>query len=337
LALKGRVSGEFRLALDAIVRLPLYAGNQQANNPVRKNMEPIIGDMSAPQGTIKDSDTEHFADDVIKASMDVPVIVDFWAEWCGPCKTLGPTIEKAVNQAGGAVRLVKINVDENQQLAAQLRVQSIPAVFAFKGGRPVDGFVGNQPESQIKSFIQRLTAGAGPSPIEQALEQAAAAVASGDFEMAQQIYGQVLQADNSNTAALAGIVQCAVGQGDLDGAAEILDSLDASLRSDAAIQSAEAALDLARQSSEAGDAGEFLARIEADGNDHEARIELSKAYMAQGRREEAVEQLLESIRRDRHWEDEAARKQLLTLFEAFGPMDELTVSARRQLSSILFS
>lgn len=300
-------------------------------------METIIGDMSAPQGTIKDSDTEHFAEDVINASAEVPVIVDFWAEWCGPCKTLGPAIEKAVSQAGGKVRLVKINVDENQQLAQQLRVQSIPAVFAFKDGRPVDGFVGNQPESQIKSFIQRLTADAGPSPIEQAMEQAAAAIAAGDADTAQQIYGQVLQADNTNTAALGGLIHCAIAQGDLEGAAEILDGLDPAVRSDAAIQSAEAALDLARQSDEAGDAGEFLARLERDGNDHEARIELSKAYMAQDKREEAVEQLLEAIRRDRNWGEEAARKQLLTLFDAFGPMDELTVSARRQLSSILFS
>ena len=300
-------------------------------------METIIGDMSAPQGTIKDSDTEHFAEDVINASAEVPVIVDFWAEWCGPCKTLGPAIEKAVSQAGGKVRLVKINVDENQQLAQQLRVQSIPAVFAFKDGRPVDGFVGNQPESQIKSFIQRLTAGAGPSPIEQAMEQAAEAIATGDTETAQQIYGQVLQADNTNTAALGGLIQCAIAQGDLEGAAEILEGLDATVRLDAAIMSAEAALDLARQSNDAGEAGEFLARLEQDGNDHEARIELSKAYMAQDKREEAVEQLLEAIRRDRNWGEEAARKQLLTLFEAFGPMDELTVSARRQLSSILFS
>jgi putative thioredoxin len=300
-------------------------------------METIIGDMAAPPGTIKDSDTEHFAEDVINASNEVPVIVDFWAEWCGPCKTLGPTIEKAVSQAGGAVRLVKIDVDKNQQLAQQLRVQSIPAVFAFKDGRPVDGFVGNQSESQIKSFIQRLTAGAGPSPIEQAMEQAAAAIDAGDHDTAQQIYGQILQADNANTAALGGLIQCAVAQGDLDGAAEILDGLEAAVRGDAAIQSAEAALDLARQSNDAGEAGEFLARLERDGNDHDARIELSKAYMAQDKREEAVEQLLEAIRRDRNWDEAAARKQLLTLFDAFGPTDELTVSARRQLSSILFS
>ncbi|HJM91828.1 MAG: thioredoxin [Alphaproteobacteria bacterium] len=300
-------------------------------------MEPIIGDMSAPANTVKDGDTASFAADVIEASNEVPVIVDFWAEWCGPCKTLGPTIEKAVKAASGQVRLVKINVDENQQLAQQLRVQSIPAVFAFKNGKPVDGFVGAQPESQIKAFIQRLTGDAGPSPIEQALEQGEAALAAGDVSGASDIFGQVLRADMENARAIAGLCQCLIDSGDLAEAREMLDGLEGKLAIDPAVQSVRAALELAEQSADAGDTAPLRARLEANGNDHEARMELSTALLAAGQREEAVDELLESIRRDRNWNDEAARKQLLTLFEAFGHADELTVSARRRLSSMLFS
>jgi putative thioredoxin len=293
--------------------------------------------MSAPAGTVKDSDTQNFAADVIEASRECPVLVDFWAPWCGPCKTLGPLMEKLVKQAGGKVRMVKINVDENQQLAAQLRVQSIPAVFAFKDGRPVDGFVGALPESQIKSFIQKLTGDSGPSAIEQAIEQANAALEAGDAEMAMDIFGQVLRADPSNVGALGGLAQGLIKTGELDQARELLDGLDPSLAKEPAIQSARAALELSDQTADTGEADEFLARLESDANDHEARMELSKVYLAQGNREGAVDELLEIIRRDRKWNDEAARKQLLTLFEAFGPMDELTVSARRRLSSMLFS
>ena len=300
-------------------------------------MEPIIGDMSAPANTVKDGDTASFAADVIEASNEVPVIVDFWAEWCGPCKTLGPTIEKAVKAAGGQVKLVKINVDENQQLAQQLRVQSIPAVFAFKNGQPVDGFVGAQPESQIKAFIERLTGDAGPSPIEQALEQGEAALAAGDGSTAADIFGQILRADMENARAIAGLCQCLIDSGDHAEARQMLDGLEGKLATDPAVQSVRAALELAEQSADAGDTAPLRARLEADGNDHEARMELSTALLAAGQREEAVDELLESIRRDRNWNEEAARKQLLTLFEAFGHADELTVSARRRLSSMLFS
>jgi len=250
---------------------------------------------------------------------------------------LGPTIEKAVKASGGQVRLVKINVDENQQLAQQLRVQSIPAVFAFKNGQPVDGFVGAQPESQIKAFIQRLTGDAGPSPIEQALEQGEAALAAGDVSTAADIFGQILRADMENPRAIAGLCQCLIDSGDLAEARQMLDGLEGKLATDPAVQSVRAALELAEQSADAGDTAPLRARLEADGNDHEARMELSTALLAAGQREEAVDQLLESIRRDRNWNDEAARKQLLTLFEAFGHADELTVSARRRLSSMLFS
>ena len=302
-------------------------------------MEPIIGEMSAPADAVKDGDTASFAVDVIEASKTVPVIVDFWAPWCGPCKTLGTTIEKAVKSSGGQVKLVKINVDENQQLAQQLRVQSIPAVFAFKDGQPVDGFVGAQPESQIKAFIERLTGDAGPSPIEQALEQAEAALASGEVDTAAGVFGQVLQADGENARAVAGLCQCLIESGQLDDARQMLDGLEGKLAKDPVVQSVRAALELAEQSADVGDGdtADLRARLDADGNDHEARMELSKVLLAAGQREEAVDELLEAISRDRAWNEEAARKQLLTLFEAFGPMDELTVSARRRLSSILFS
>ena len=300
-------------------------------------METIIGEVSAPADAIKDGDTASFAVDVIEASREVPVIVDFWAPWCGPCKTLGPTIEKAVKASGGQVKLVKINVDENQELAQQLRVQSIPAVFAFNDGKPVDGFVGAQSESQVKAFIQRLTGDAGPSPIERALEQGEAALVAGEVDAAADIFGQILRADAESSRAIAGLCQCLIESGEWEEARQMLDGLEGKLATEPAIQSARAALELAEQSADVGDVSALRAQLEADGNDHEARLELSKALFAAGQREAAVEQLLESISRDRNWSEEAARKQLLTLFEAFGHADELTVSARRRLSSILFS
>ena len=300
-------------------------------------METIIGEVSAPADAIKDGDTASFAVDVIEASRKVPVIVDFWAPWCGPCKTLGPTIEKAVKASGGQVKLVKINVDENQELAQQLRVQSIPAVFAFNDGKPVDGFVGAQSESQVKAFIQRLTGDAGPSPIERALEQGEAALVAGEVDAAADIFGQILRADAESSRAIGGLCQCLIESGEWEEARQMLDGLEGKLATEPAIQSARAALELAEQSADVGDVSALRAQLEADGNDHEARLELSKALLAAGQREAAVEQLLESISRDRNWSEEAARKQLLTLFEAFGHADELTVSARRRLSSILFS
>jgi putative thioredoxin len=269
------------------------------------------------------------------------VIVDFWAPWCGPCKTLGPALEKAVREAKGAVRMVKINVDENQELAQQMRIQSIPAVYAFKGGRPVDGFVGALPESQIKAFVQRLSVGGGPkapSPVEEAVEMAKEALASGDAGRAATIFTQVLEPEPDNVDAIAGLTRAYIARNDLERAKETLDRAPKEAAGHAEIVAARASLELAEAGSKAkGALGELKARIERDPKDFEARYELAAALFAAGEREAGIDELLEIIRRNRAWNEEAARKQLLKFFEAMGPTDPLTVAARRRLSSILFS
>jgi putative thioredoxin len=273
--------------------------------------------------------------------MTTPVIVDFWAPWCGPCKQLTPALEKTVQAARGAVRMVKVNIDENQELAAQLRIQSIPAVYAFFKGQPVDGFVGAQSESQVKAFVERLAsqagAEAGPSPVDQALEQAQAALESGQPAAASALFGQVLQHEPDNDTALAGLIRCHLDAGDAAAAREMFDSLTEDKASAAAFTSIKAALELAEQSAETGEIPELEARVAAQPNDHQARFELAMALHAAGEREAAVEALIEIIGRDRNWNEEAARHQLLKFFEAWGPKDELTQSARRRLSSLLFS
>ncbi len=301
-------------------------------------MEQIIGETAAPAADlIKDSDTASFAADVIDASRDVPVIVDFWAPWCGPCKTLGPALEKVVKQAGGKVRMVKINVDENQQLAAQLRVQSIPTVFGFKNGQPVDGFMGAVPESQLKQFVERLAGPVGPSPAEQLLEAGQAALEAGDMDTAAQAFGQLMQAEPDNLTATGGLARVLVHSGELEAARELLDQVPEKDQGNSDISGARAALALAEQAADAGDTAELRAKLEANPADHQARFDLALALVAGNRREDGVAELLEIIRRDRNWNDEAARKQLIEFFEAWGPTDELTQSARRQLSSLLFS
>jgi len=306
-------------------------------------MEPLIGAAPAKAGAdlIKNSSTAAFMADVIDASNDQPVIVDFWAPWCGPCKTLGPAIEKAVREARGAVRLVKINVDENQELAQQMRIQSIPAVYAFKNGRPVDGFVGALPDSQVKQFVQRLSASGGakaPSPVEEAVEMAKEAIAAGDYGRAANIFTQVLQHEPDNVEAIAGLARAYIARSDLERARQTLDRAPKESTGQAEIAAARASLELAEAGSKAkGALGELKARIERDPKDFQARCELASALFAAGEREAAIDGLLEIIRRDRAWNDEAARKQLLKFFEAMGPTDPLTVSARRRLSSILFA
>jgi putative thioredoxin len=304
-------------------------------------MEPIIGGaaQAADAALIKNSTTATFMADVIEASREAAVVVDFWAPWCGPCKQLGPMIEKAVRDARGAVRLVKINIDENQELAAQMRIQSIPAVYAFKDGRPVDGFVGAIPESQIKQFVGRLAGDtAGPDPVAEAVALAKEAVAAGDHARAANIYTQVLEHDPANIDAIAGLARAAIARKDFAKAKQFLDRAPKEQAGHAEIAAARAALELAEAGSKAaGQIGALKARLEADPKDHQARYDLSAARFAAGEREQAIDDLLELIRRDRAWNEEAARKQLLKFFEAIGLADPLTVAARRRLSAILFS
>ncbi|MHA1536081.1 MAG: thioredoxin [Alphaproteobacteria bacterium] len=302
-------------------------------------MEHLLSPASGPAGAppIKDATTASFVADVIEASKEVPVIVDFWAEWCGPCKQLTPMLEKLVGAAGGAVRMVKIDVDANKDLAAQLRVQSIPTVFAFKDGRPVDAFTGAVPESQIKEFIKRLAGEQPPSPVDEALAMAGKLLEEGDADAAGNIFAQILAHDETNIPALAGLVRCAIAGGRLDEARAVLAKLPPGAEKDAGIIAAKAALELAEQGAAAGDSDELARAVEKNPGDHQARLDLATALFGAGDAQGAIGQLLESVGRDRAWNEEAARKQLVKLFEALGPTHEATVDGRRRLSSILFS
>ena len=305
-------------------------------------MEPIVGqpegEISAGADLIKDSSTATFAEDVVQASMEVPVIVDFWAPWCQPCKQLTPALEKVVQAAAGKVRLVKINIDENQELAAQLQIQSIPTVYAFKNGQPVDGFMGALPDSQIKEFVERLAGPVGPSPSDEVLEMAKQALDAEDFATAANLYAQVMQNAPGEAAAIGGLARCYIGMGEPEQAREILESVDEDTAKDPEIAGALAALSLQEQAGEgAADTADLEARVAADPKDHQARYDLAVALAGGGRAEEAIDHLVEIVRQDRQWNEEAARNQLLQLFEALGPMDPVTIAGRRKLSSVLFS
>ncbi|HTI86716.1 MAG TPA: thioredoxin [Alphaproteobacteria bacterium] len=290
-------------------------------------------------GWIKDSSTATFMADVIEASMQTPVVVDFWAPWCGPCKQLGPTLEKIVNEAKGAVRLVKINVDENQQLAQQMRIQSIPAVYAFKGGRPVDGFMGALPETQVRQFVAAL-GGTAPETegIKEALAEAQALLEQNQAEDAAAVFSQVLETEPENAEAYAGLAKSYLAQGDKDNAREILANAPDAIKSAPQLAAVKSALELADAGAQAsGNIAELADKVAKDPKDHQARFDLALAHYAAGAPDKAIDELLESFRRDRNWNEAAARAQLLKIFEALGPTHELTVGGRRRLSSILFS
>ena len=292
-----------------------------------------------PPDLIKDTTTQTFVKDVIEESKRQPVLIDFWAPWCGPCKQLTPSLEKAVRAAKGKVKLVKMNIDEHPAIPGQMGIQSIPAVIAFVNGQPADGFMGAVPESQVTAFIDKLTQGM-PSPegdITEILNEADAAIAAGDPATAASIYAEVLSIDATNLAALAGLARCYVATGALEQAKQTLAMVPESKRGDAAVSAVQTALDLAEQAKAVGPVAELEQKVTANPLDHQARFDLAVALNAGGKRTEAADHLLAIVKRDRKWDDDGARKKLIQFFEAWGPNDDATVEGRKRLSTILFS
>jgi len=300
--------------------------------------EAIIGGSpaSASQDVVKDVTSASFRVDVIAESARQPVLVDFWAPWCGPCKQLAPVLEKVVRSTQGKVRLVKMNIDDHPQIAGQLGIKSIPAVIAFQRGQPIDGFMGALPESQIKNFIERLI-GPVTGAIDEVIAEAEAAFGAGEFEAAAEGFAAALEEDQANMKALGGLARALVGLGDLEQARAALSQVPKGSENDPAITAAQAAIEIAAQTENLDDVSELRARVEANPADHQARFDLALALSAKGEREEAADQLIQIIRKDRTWNDDGARKQLVQFFEAWGHMDPDTITARRKLSTALFS
>jgi len=294
------------------------------------------GTAPAKNEWVRDVSERDFMAEVVERSREVPVIVDFWAPWCGPCKTLGPALEAAVAAAKGKVVMAKVNVDENQMIASQLRVQSIPTVFAFWQGQPVDAFQGALPNSEIKAFVDKLSALAGDGGLAEAIEAAETMLAEGAAVDAAETFAAILGEEPENAEAFGGLVRSHIALGNLDQAEGFLTAAPAKIASAAPVEAARAQLALARQAENAGPVTDLLARVEADPSDHQARYDLALALHAAGRVEEAVEQLLDLFRRDREWNEGAAKAQLLTIFDALKPTDPIVLKGRRKLSSMIF-
>ena len=295
------------------------------------------GVMTAPADVVKDTTTQAFMKDVIEESKTQPVLVDFWAPWCGPCKQLTPVLEKAVKAAKGKVKLVKMDIDKHPEIPGQMGIQSIPAVIAFSNGQPVDGFMGALPESQVVAFLERLTKGKIGGEEQDLLKAADAVLAGGDPAAAAEIYAQLLQQDSGNVPALAGLARCYVETGNTEQAKKTLAMVPEAKQNEAPVAAARAALEVAEQAKSLGPLTELEAKVAANPLDHQARFDLATALNAKGKRAEAVEHLLTIVKKDRKWNDDAARKQLVQFFEAWGFADPAAVDGRKRLSSILFS
>jgi putative thioredoxin len=295
------------------------------------------GGAAAVADVVKDTTTQTFIKDVIEESKTQPVLVDFWAPWCGPCKQLTPILEKAVKAAKGAVKLAKMNIDEHPAIPGQMGIQSIPAVIAFVNGQPADGFMGALPESQVNAFLERLTKGKTGIESKDLLKAADEALAANNPAAAADLYAQLLTEDGGNVTALAGLARCYVQTGALEQAKQTLAMVPETKRNDTAVAAARAALELAEQAKSAGPVDELERKVAADPLDHQARFDLAVALNAKGKRAEAVNHLIDIVKRDRKWNEDGARKQLVQFFEAWGPTDEATIDGRRHLSSILFS
>ena len=300
-------------------------------------LQDIAGAAPAANGLVKDVTTQSFMKDVIEESKRQPVLVDFWAEWCGPCKQLTPVLEKAVKGAKGKVKLAKMDIDKHPAIPGQMGIQSIPAVIAFVNGQPADGFLGALPEGQVADFIARITKDKLGGEAQDFLKSAEEALGVGNAEEAIALYGEVLREEPGSVPALAGLARAHVETGALDQAKETLALVPEAKRNDAAVAAARSALEVAEQAQSVGPVGELEQKVAANPLDHQARFDLAVALNAAGKRQEAADHLLEIVKRDRKWNEDGARKQLVQFFEAWGPTDEATVNGRRKLSSILFS
>ncbi|MGE3148067.1 MAG: thioredoxin [Pseudorhodoplanes sp.] len=295
------------------------------------------GDVAAAENPVADTTTQTFVKDVIEESRRRPVLVDFWAPWCGPCKQLTPVLEKVVKAAKGKVKLAKMNIDEHPAIPGQMGIQSIPAVIAFVDGQPVDGFMGALPEGQVTAFIERIAKDKIGSEDEDLLKAAEAALAANDAAGAAEIYAEALAQDSGNVAAIAGLARAYVAAGALDQAKQTLALVPEDKRGEQAVAAVKAAIDLAEQTKSLGSVADLEAKVAANPADHQARFDLALALNAAGKREEATDHLVAIVKRDRTWNDDGARKQLLQLFDAWGAMDDATRSGRKKLSSVLFS